>query len=172
MKMAALTVRNRWGRLLRLAVSFFAIAAFAHAPFGPALADGGGGDEIEVSLDQARLVKLPERASTLVIGNPLIADASNPANGLMVVTGKGYGVTNIIALDRAGVTLMEKQVVVRGADLGTIVVYRGVQRETYSCSPLCQPRVTLGDAPQFFSTNLGQTGAWLGAVNAAAQLGK
>jgi hypothetical protein len=90
----------------------------------------------------------------------------------MVLTGKGYGVTNIIALDRAGVTLMEKQVVVRGADLGTVVVYRGVQRETYSCSPLCQPRVTLGDAPQFFSTNLGQTGAWLGAVNAAAQLGK
>ena len=29
----------------------------------------------------------------------------------MVVTGKGYGVTNLIALDRSGATLMEKQVV-------------------------------------------------------------
>jgi hypothetical protein len=26
------------------------------------------------------------------------------------------------------------------------VVYRGVERETYSCTPVCSPRPTLGDA--------------------------
>ena len=70
--------------------------------------------EITVILDQAKLVKLPERVSTIVIGNPLIADASVQAGGLMVLTGKGYGVTNIIALDRAGAVLMEKTVEVEG----------------------------------------------------------
>ena len=51
-----------------------------------AFADGGGdGDDgINVVLDQARLIKLPDRVSTFVIGNPLIADASMQAGGLMV----------------------------------------------------------------------------------------
>ena len=31
--------------------------------------------DITVTIDQAKLVKLPERVSTIVIGNPLIADA-------------------------------------------------------------------------------------------------
>ena len=33
-------------------------------------------EPITVNLDQAKLVKLPERTATLVIGNPLIADAA------------------------------------------------------------------------------------------------
>ena len=58
--------------------------------------------------------ELPERIATIVIGNPLIADASLQAGGLMVITGKGYGMTNIIALDRAGNVLMNKNIEVRG----------------------------------------------------------
>ena len=94
-------------------------------------------------------IKLPERVATLVIGNPLIADVSIQPGGLMVVTGKGYGVTNLIALDRNGATLMEKQVSVKGPYANTVVVYRGMTRETYSCAPFCEPRVTLGDARGF-----------------------
>jgi hypothetical protein len=60
---------------------------------------------------------------------------------------------------------------VKGAYINTVVVFRGVQRETYSCAPLCQPRVTLGDSTAFFGSNLSQTGAWLGQVHGAAQLG-
>ena len=72
------------------------------------------------------MIKLPERASTVVIGNPLIADVSMQSGGVMVVNGKGYGVTNLIALDRNGATLMEKQVSVKGPYANTVVVYRGV----------------------------------------------
>ena len=167
--MTALIERCRFGRCLCLVISLLAMTFLA---YGPAVADGGGGDDgIDVVLDQARLVKLPERVATLVIGNPLIADASIQAGGLMVVTGKGYGVTNLIALDRSGATLMEKQVVVKGPNSHTVVVYRGITRETYSCAPFCEPRVTLGDTPAFFGNNLSQTGAWLGQVSGAAQLG-
>ena len=83
--------------------------------------------DITVTLDQAKLVKLPERVSTIVIGNPLIADASVQAGGLMVVTGKGYGITNLIALDRTGSVLMEKLVEVEGPGGDVVVVYRGVE---------------------------------------------
>lgn len=119
--------------------------------------------DIAVTLDQARLVKLPERVSTLVIGNPLIADAAVQAGGLMVITGKGYGITNIIALDRGGVVLMEKTIEVVAPRDELVVVYRGALRETYTCSPVCEPRIMPGDGmpprdpEKFLDTILGQT---------------
>ena len=38
-----------------------------------------------------RCMKLPTRVATIVIGNPLIADAALQAGGILVITGKGYG---------------------------------------------------------------------------------
>ena len=111
--------------------------------------------DIDVILDEARLVKLPDRVATLVIGNPVIADASVQSGGWIVVTGKSFGMTNIIALDRSGAVLMEKTVEVRGPR-EVVVVYKGVDRETYSCTPECERRVTLGDAQPFFEATTGQ----------------
>jgi Pilus formation protein N terminal region len=90
------------------------------------------------------------------------------AGGLMVVTGKGYGITNLIALDRTGSVLMEKMVEVEGpADV--VVVYRGVERGSYSCTPNCERRITLGDNPAYFDVALGQTAARSGAAQGIAQ---
>ena len=116
-------------------------------------------EPIAVALDQARVVKLPDRVGTIVIGNPLIADVSVQQGGLIVVTGKGYGATNLIALDRSGQVLMERQIAVSGPRDSVVVVYRGVERETYSCAPNCERRITLGDSPAFFDLALGQSGA-------------
>jgi hypothetical protein len=130
-----------WGRpglrpLLRLVGAFVLIATAS-----PARSD----DPIVVRLDQARIVKIPDRAATLVIGNPLIADASIQPGALVVITGKGYGATNLIALDRAGAVLMEKDVEVTGPSDPIVIVYRGATRQTYSCMPDCQPRIAPGD---------------------------
>jgi len=114
-------------------------------------------ETITVVLDQAQLMKLPDRVGTLIIGNPLIADVTLQAGGVMVVTGKGYGSTNIIALDRSGATLMTTNVQVVGPR-DVVVVYRGVDRESYSCLPNCERRITLGDAPPYFDATLGQAG--------------
>jgi hypothetical protein len=166
--MTALFECCRGGRFLCVVISVLAIVFVADRP---ALADGGGdGEDINVVLDQARLIKLPERVVTLVLGNPLIADVSIQAGNLAVVTGKGYGVTNVIALDRNGATLLEKQIHVKGPYINTVVVYRGILRETYSCAPFCEPRVTLGDGQRFFENNLTQTGTWIGQVQGASQL--
>jgi hypothetical protein len=113
--------------------------------------------DIDILLDQAQLVKLPDRIATIVLGNPLIADISVQPGNVMVVTGKGYGQTNLIALDRAGAVLMEKSVEVRAAEAGVIVVYRGIERESYSCTPNCDPRITLGDSNRFFQPTISQT---------------
>jgi hypothetical protein len=116
------------------------------------------GDTIKVYLDQARLLRLPEGTATLVVGNPLIADVAVQSGGTMVVTGKGYGNTNLVALDRNGAVVLEHQVEVQGPQGSTVVVYRGVERETYSCTPVCERRITLGDTQNFFAGTLMQSG--------------
>jgi hypothetical protein len=76
----------------------------------------------------------------------------------MVLTGKGYGVTNLIALDRGGSVLAEHLIQVQGPTDGVVVVYRGISQETYSCTPRCERRITLGDSPEFFDATLAQAG--------------
>ena len=93
---------------------------------------------------------LPGRISTLVVGNPLIADVTLQNGGIVVVTGKGYGATNFIAMDRAGEILMDRIIQVEGPTDQVVTIFRGVERESYSCMPVCQRRVTLGDGEAFF----------------------
>src|SRR5579872_4035204 len=83
-------------------------------------------DTLSINVDQAQILHLPEKIATIVIGNPLIADASLQSGGILVVTGKGYGATNLLALDRAGRVVMEKTVKVLGAGTEDIVtVFKG-----------------------------------------------
>jgi Flp pilus assembly secretin CpaC len=124
---------------------------------GAALPAASAAEAINVILDLAIIAKLPDHTSTVVVGNPLIADVSIQAGGSMVVTGKGYGVTNLIALDRTGKVIGEQLVRVRGP-LENVVVYRGVARESYSCKPDCERRITLGDSPEYFDATLAETG--------------
>jgi Flp pilus assembly secretin CpaC len=123
---------------------------------------------IAVNVDQARLVKLPARVATIVVGNPLIADVALQAGGVLVVTGKGYGATNFIAMDRSGEILVDRLIQVEGPSDQLITVYRGVDRESYSCMPVCQRRVTLGDGDAFFKTTMDQAGNLSGQAAGAA----
>lgn len=131
------------------------MAAFIVLSLGVSTACGS--ESIKVILDRARIAQVPDHTATLVVGNPLIADVSMQSGGVMVVTGKGYGVTNLIALDRSGKVLAEQLVEVLGPT-DNVVVYRGVARETYSCAPDCERRITLGDTPEFFDSTIAQTG--------------
>ena len=127
---------------------------------------------IAVSVDQARLVKLPARVATIVVGNPLIADVALQAGGVLVVTGKGYGATNFIAMDRAGEVLVDRLIQVEGPTDQLITVYRGVDRESYSCMPICQRRVTLGDGDNYFKSAIDQAGTLSGQAGTSAAAAK
>lgn len=122
---------------------------------------------IAVNVDQAKLVKFPDRISTIIVGNPLIADVTLQPGGIVVVTGKGYGATNIIAMDRAGTVLMDRIIQVEGPTDKVVTIYRGVSRESYSCSPNCQRRVTLGDGETYFKSTMEQAGALSGQASTA-----
>lgn len=125
-------------------------------------------DAVAVIVDQARVIKLPERVATIVVGNPLIADVTLQPGGMVVVTGKGYGSTNMIAMDRTGAVLADRSIQVEGPTDKLVTVFRGVDRESYSCTPVCQRRVTLGDGSSYFDSVLGQTGNLNGAAGGSA----
>ena len=153
----AYTSRNRASarsRLRSVALGLLLWPAMALAAPVPPIPDS-----IAVSVDQAKLVKLPGKVATIVVGNPLIADVTLQPGGIIVVTGKGYGATNFIALDRAGEVLVDRVIQVEGPSEQLVTVYRGVERESYSCMPICQRRVTLGDGGEYFKATIDQAGS-------------
>lgn len=107
---------------------------------------------IAVMVDNAKVMRLPEKTQTVVVGNPIIADVSLQRNGVVVLTGKSFGQTNLIALDAGGTLLAETTISVQSpTQASMITVQRGLDRESYSCTPNCQPSVQLGDSTKHFS---------------------
>jgi Pilus formation protein N terminal region len=143
----------------RVSPACHASARFRHAPPASDSHDqaGEGLDTITVTVDQATITKIPESASTLVVGNPLIADVTVRLGGLLVVTGKSYGVTNLVVLDASGAVLSEHYVDVRSPRDDVVILYCGVNRESCSCSPGCEPRIMLGESLKFFTSNKAAT---------------
>jgi len=147
-----------------LAVAFAAVTYSKTALAADPAAESTLREPITVNLDQAKLVKLPDRTATLVIGNPLIADAAVQPGGVVVLTAKSYGMTNLVALDRSGTTLVEYPIQVVGPSDAVVVVFRGIERESYSCAPDCERRITLGDSVGFFGANLNAVNAFGAAL--------
>lgn len=117
-----------------------------------------GHETLAVMVDHAKVIRLPEHAQTVVVGNPMIADITVQKNGIIVVTGKSYGVTNMIALDGAGALLAESLISVQAPSESLVTVQRGLERESYSCTPNCQPSILLGDSSKHFGEVSGQAG--------------
>ena len=116
-------------------------------------------ESVVVLVDHAKVVRLPEKAQTVVVGNPAIADVAVQRNGVMIVTGKSFGVTNLIALDANGTLLAESMVRVGAASDEVLTVQRGMDRESYACNPNCEPSIQMGDVPAFFGRATGQANA-------------
>lgn len=115
--------------------------------------DAGGFD---VSVDRASIMRAPEGTATVIIGNPLIADATTQRNGVLVITGKSFGSTNLMLLDGAGAVLSETLINVRRAVDNTVVVQRGSKRESYACNPRCEPVLSIGDNAETFGATASQ----------------
>ena len=93
---------------------------------------------IDVTMNKAKIVKLAREADTIIIGNPLIADASVQDASTLVLTGKGFGVTNLVVLDQDGAPIIDEQVIVTRGSNSTVRIYRRSQVQTMSCSPYCE----------------------------------
>ncbi|MCW2272495.1 hypothetical protein GJ654_00235 [Rhodoblastus acidophilus] len=112
----------------------------------PCPATAGSRDLVVVTVDRARIARIPEKTQTLVIGQPGIADVTMLKNsGMGVITGKSFGETNLIALDGEG-NMLGEWIIRVGADRADLLVQNGLNRESYICAPDCLPTVELSDS--------------------------
>ena len=121
------------GRWISCAVSAM-LAAGAAVLAGPANAS----EAIQVLMNQAKIVKLARPADTIVIGNPNIADASVQDATTIVLTGRDFGVTNLVVLDVDGVPSVDEQIVVSRHFANSVRIYRRSDVQTLSCTPYCE----------------------------------
>jgi Flp pilus assembly secretin CpaC len=116
--------------------SSFLLAALFAVPVFIVPAKAGAG--IEVTMNQAKIVKLTRAADTIVVGNPAIADAAVQDASTIVLTGKGFGVTNLVVLDQDGSPIIDEQVTVVRQAASSVRIYRRAQIQTMSCTPYCE----------------------------------
>ncbi len=107
---------------------------------------GALAEDLSVAKDQSKVVKLAGQATTVVVGNPAIADVTMQDSGTAFVTGKGFGTTNVIAMDGEGRQIASFRVVVTSSSDRTVTLVKGNQQITLSCAPRCEQTAASGPA--------------------------
>ncbi|SDQ90665.1 MULTISPECIES: pilus assembly protein N-terminal domain-containing protein [Brevundimonas] len=116
---------------LLLAAALFAVPVVASAQDGA----------LNVEIDRSARVQLRGAAASIIVGNPQIADVSLVDANTMFIVGKGYGVTEVVAVDGVGRTLFQREIVVTGGSTGSVRVWRGAQATEMACGASCTPSV-------------------------------
>ncbi|MEJ2228152.1 MAG: pilus assembly protein N-terminal domain-containing protein [Alphaproteobacteria bacterium] len=105
----------------------------------------GAATVVDVTIDEARIVRLKTDAAEIIVGNPAIADVVAQSARLLVVTGKSYGSTNVIALDASGREIYSARLGVKGNNTRIVRLYKGTLRQSLHCAPGCQRTLAIGD---------------------------
>ena len=128
------------------------------------------GDSVALTLDEVHTLTFKTPVATVYVGNPTIADVTMLDARHAFVQGKGYGRTNIVALNRDNVQVFNAHITVVGAqNSGTVTLNRGAQRVTLTCTGgRCEPTPTPGDDQKAFDSASSQTGAHQAAARGVA----
>lgn len=121
--------------------------ASAAVLFTPSMGTAQSGS-LNVEIDQAQRVQLRGPAGSVIVGNPAIADVTVVDANTLYITGKGYGITEIVAVDAIGRTLFQSQVIVTdGAGAGRVRIWRAGHATEMACAASCSPSMRTSDAP-------------------------
>lgn len=109
-------------------------------------------DTVALALDEVHTLTFNTPVATVYVGNPTIADVTMLDARHAFVQGKGYGHTNIVALNRDNKPVFNASIAVVGAhDSNTVTLNRGTQRITFTCAGgRCEPTPTPGDDQKAF----------------------
>jgi len=130
------------------------VAAFACVGAASAVAAEDG--VIDVTIDFAKIMRLDEAAATIFIGNPGIADAAVGDELTLVLTGKTAGTTNLIVLDENGDEILNSVLRVSSDVRQLTTVFYGAKRQSFSCAPVCEQVISVGDEKDTFDTATAQ----------------
>ncbi len=125
---------------------------------------------VNVGLDEVHTLTFRGPVSSVYVGNPTIADITMIDARHAFVQGKGYGRTNIVAMNQDGVQVFGAKVNVTGAEGGaTVILNRGTQRITLSCAGQhCEPTPMPGDGKDSYDPSNAIAAAHQAAARAAS----
>ena len=103
-----------------------------------------------VELDKSMRLSLPAPARDIVVSNPSVVDVAMLSPTSLLVLGKGYGITNLMVVDSAGRTLMDREVMVGSSDANRVSYYRGPNVTNYSCAGRCERTPLPGEAEETY----------------------
>lgn len=129
---------------LRFAAAMLAAAGLAGGVASVAQAQAR---PLNIEIDSSTRIQLRAPAGSVIVANPKIADVTVVDANTLFITGKGYGVTEIVAVDALGRPLFQSQVVVSAGSNGTVRVWRGAQATDMACGASCSPSVRTPSAP-------------------------
>ncbi|MBA4808452.1 pilus assembly protein N-terminal domain-containing protein [Brevundimonas sp.] len=115
------------------------VAASALAPLAASAQTASQAGALNVEIDRSARVQLSGSASSVIVGNPAIADVTVVDAYTLFIVGRGYGVTEVVAVDGVGRTLFQREIVVTGGSTGTVRVWRGAQATEMACGASCAP---------------------------------
>ncbi|MNQ70643.1 hypothetical protein D3C85_852870 [compost metagenome] len=126
---------------------FLAVLATAGLAGGVASAALAQARPLNIEIDSATRVQLRAAASSVIVANPRIADVTVVDANTLFITGKGYGVTDVVAVDALGRPLFQTQIVVSAGSTGAVRVWRGADATDMACGSSCSPSVRSSSAP-------------------------
>ncbi|MEQ8403669.1 MAG: pilus assembly protein N-terminal domain-containing protein [Oceanicaulis sp.] len=149
-----------------MVIRALAAAALSALIASPALADA---HTVRVPSNHAGLVRLPGDAATVIVGNPAIADAMLYDQRTLVVSGRAFGQTNVIAMDQTGDVIYAADLSVTESNRDHVRVYRNNVQYSFICDPECQSAPTVGDQPDWFDTLSNQRATQAGQAEGAVE---
>ncbi|HEY5107123.1 MAG TPA: pilus assembly protein N-terminal domain-containing protein [Caulobacteraceae bacterium] len=102
---------------------------------------------LAVDIDQAARITLARPAREVIVGNPAIADVTMLDGRHLIVTGKSYGVTNLVVADQSGRTIFSREIVIGSSGPNHVSLHRGMDVADFACSPRCERTVATAGAP-------------------------
>lgn len=106
-----------------------------------AIAPSARAESVVVALDHSARLHVAGAAQSVVVGNPAVADVTVVDSHTIYVSGRGYGVTDVVVLDSGGHSLFSGEVQVTTPNTGRVSVWRGSDRTDMACAPSCQASV-------------------------------
>lgn len=98
---------------------------------------------MRVFLNHAKVLKLDQPVSKVIVGNAEVADATVADSRTIVLTGKAFGTTNLVLLDANGNALLDERILVSIDEANTVRMYRQIARTVLSCTPSCEEHQAL-----------------------------
>lgn len=116
------------------------------------------GEALIVQTDKTQLISVSAEPGTVVIGNPSIADVT--VNGKQIfVHGHAFGDTNLLILDTNGNQIANFDITVAHANTNAMAMFKGqaggADRTSFTCAPLCEATMQVGDPPAYTTSIIG-----------------